>query len=400
MTSMSLKFGRLLLGALALLAAALAPASAQDAAASFPNKPIRVVVPFAAGGGNDIFARLVGQKLSAKFSARPGDQENKPGAGGRIAAEYVMNQPQDGYTLFVGASGVMSIAAAAYPEPVVSPDQDLRAAGDDRELPADRGDPARPSGQEREGDWSSGRRRIRTSRTTPRPRRPSSPRANCSSSRAACPGTMIPYKSSNEMILSVMQGQTLLAISDGPPAMPMIKGGKVKALAVTGLEALRRAAGRAEHGGSRLPRTSTPSCGAASSLPVSTPAPIVAKLEEALRKAITDPDVSAQAQGHGGDAGRQPSAEFRAMIDKDIQSYRRSHQGGEPEVRQLVTSPATNALMPRFPGHESFCGAAKCAIDSGSRPIATRARRGHNRRGTEEERCAPRSASSAPDPRD
>ena len=47
---------------------------------------------------------------------------------------------------------------------------------------------------------------------------------------------MIPYKSSNEMMLSVMQGQTLLAISDGPPAMPMIKAGKVKAIAVTGAE--------------------------------------------------------------------------------------------------------------------------------------------------------------------
>ena len=52
--------------------------------------------------------------------------------------------------------------------------------------------------------------------------------------KSGMPGTMIPYKSSNEMILSVMQGQTLFAISDGPPAMPQIKAGKVKALAVTG----------------------------------------------------------------------------------------------------------------------------------------------------------------------
>jgi len=50
--------------------------------------------------------------------------------------------------------------------------------------------------------------------------------------KSGMPGTMIPYKSSNEMVLSVMQGQTLLAISDGPPAIPQIKGGKVRALAV------------------------------------------------------------------------------------------------------------------------------------------------------------------------
>src|SRR4030088_2128282 len=102
--------------ALAALAVAAAhPASAQSApAANYPNKPIRVIVPFAAGGGNDIFARLVGQKLS-EILGQPVINENKPGAGGRIAAEYVMNQPHDGYTLFIGASGVMSVAAAAYP---------------------------------------------------------------------------------------------------------------------------------------------------------------------------------------------------------------------------------------------------------------------------------------------
>ena len=100
--------------AMVAIAATAAGAKAQDAAAGFPNKPIRVIVPFAAGGGNDIFARLVGNKVS-EILGQPVINENKPGAGGRIAAEYVMNQPHDGYTLFIGASGVMSIAAAAYP---------------------------------------------------------------------------------------------------------------------------------------------------------------------------------------------------------------------------------------------------------------------------------------------
>src|SRR5436190_1237440 len=100
-----------LAGATAILMAGLAPAMAQDAA-SFPNKPIKVIVPFAAGGGNDIFARVVAQKageiMNATFVI-----ENRPAAGGRPAAEFVTHQPADGYTLFVGASGVMSVAAAA-----------------------------------------------------------------------------------------------------------------------------------------------------------------------------------------------------------------------------------------------------------------------------------------------
>ena len=113
----SIGFFRNLAGAAVALAviAGFAPAQAQDDAANYPNKPIRVIVPFAAGGGNDIFARLVGNKLSEIL----GQQlviENRPAAGGRPAAEYVSNQPADGYTLFVGASGVMSIASAVYPK--------------------------------------------------------------------------------------------------------------------------------------------------------------------------------------------------------------------------------------------------------------------------------------------
>jgi tripartite-type tricarboxylate transporter receptor subunit TctC len=107
------RLGAALVGAAFGILAATAAVSAQDAA-NYPSKPIRVIVPFAAGGGNDIFARLVGQKLG-ELLGQTVINENKPGAGGRIAAEYVMNQPHDGYTLLIGASGVMSVAAAAFP---------------------------------------------------------------------------------------------------------------------------------------------------------------------------------------------------------------------------------------------------------------------------------------------
>ena len=229
------KLGGALLGAAFGVLAAVATASAQDAAANYPNKPIRVIVPFAAGGGNDIFARLVGQKLG-EILGQTVIIENKPGAGGRIAAEYVMNQPHDGYTLFVGASGVMSIAAAVYPKLAYHPTKSFIPLSMIANFPLIMVVPPDHPGEEREGAGRLGEGAIPTSRTTPRRRRPSPPRPNCSSSRAACRAQMIPYKSSNEMILSVMQGQTLFAISDGPPAMPQIKGGKVRALAVTGRE--------------------------------------------------------------------------------------------------------------------------------------------------------------------
>src|ERR1700733_3957806 len=105
------------LALLVALVATLAPARAQN---DFPNRPIRLIVGFAAGGGNDIFARIVGDKLS-QILGQSVVIENKPGAGSRLAAEYVTQQPADGYTLLVGPTGAMSIAAAIYADLKYSP---------------------------------------------------------------------------------------------------------------------------------------------------------------------------------------------------------------------------------------------------------------------------------------
>jgi len=105
-------------GALALVLAAitwaaLGSAAAQDAAVNYPSRPIRIIVGFTAGGGNDILARLVGQKLSESLGQAV-VIENKPGAGAIIGTEYVKGQAADGYTLLMGASGAMTINPAVY----------------------------------------------------------------------------------------------------------------------------------------------------------------------------------------------------------------------------------------------------------------------------------------------
>jgi tripartite-type tricarboxylate transporter receptor subunit TctC len=312
-------FGRMLLGGLALLAAAVAaPASAQDAA-SFPSKPIRVVVPFAAGGGNDIFARLVGQK-AGEILGQTFVIENRPGAGGRLAAEHVMNQPRDGYTLFVGASGVMSIAAAAYPNLPYHPTKTFVPLAMIADFPlilvVAQDHPAKNVKEMVE--WAKKNPDKSNYAAT-------SPAFIIASEllklESGMPGTMIPYKSSNEMILSVLQGQTLLAISDGPPAMPMIKGNKVKALAVTGSKRsgeLPDVPSMAEAG---FPGVNT-ALWSGFFAPVNVPAAITAKLEDALRKAISDPGVSDKLKAMAvSPGGGTTSAQFRAMIDKDIQGY-------------------------------------------------------------------------------
>ena len=94
-------------------------------------------------------------------------------------------------------------------------------------------------------------------------------------------------------------------------------------------------------------RRSTPSCSSGYFAAAGTPPAIVAKLEAESAQGDHRPGRELQAQGHGGDAGRQPSADFRAMIDTDIKTISRRDQGGEPEVRQLDPAPYRLSLMPR-----------------------------------------------------
>jgi tripartite-type tricarboxylate transporter receptor subunit TctC len=301
--------------ALVGLTSAIAPARAQT---DYPNKPIRLIIGFAAGGGNDIFARLVG----AKFSELIGQSvvvENKPGAGGRLSAEYVTHQPADGYTLLVGASGMMSIASAIYPDlpyhptktfvplamiasfpliMVINPDQQAKNV---KELVA----------------WAK--------------QHPD--KANYASSSPAftittellklktgMPGVMIPYKSSNEMILSVISNQTMTTIADGPPTVPQVKAGKVRAIAVTGSE--------------RSPQLPDVPSMAEAGYPAvdvhlwsgifvmaGTPQPVVAKLEKALGEAIRDAGVSSKLKAMAVNPGGGAPDDFRKIIDSDIVKF-------------------------------------------------------------------------------
>ena len=302
--------------AIALLALAAAPAGAQGDA-TYPNRVIRIVVGFAAGGGNDIFARLVGQKLS-EILGQPVINENKPGAGGRIAAEYVMNQPHDGYTLFIGASGVMSIAAAAYPNLSYHPTKTFIPLSMIANFPLIMVvPPDHPAKSVKElVEWAKKNPDKSNYAST-------SPAFTTASEllklKSGMPGQMIPYKSSNEMILSVMQGQTLFAISDGPPAIPQIKGGKVKALAVTGSERSSEVPDVPSMTEAGYPEVNIKLYSGYFAA-VGTPPAIVAKVEAGLRKAINDPDVSAKLKALAVTPGGNSGTDFRAMIDKDIES--------------------------------------------------------------------------------
>jgi tripartite-type tricarboxylate transporter receptor subunit TctC len=117
-------FAALLVAAHALVACAVSPVLAQ----AYPTRPVVIVVPFAAGGGNDVLARLLAQRMSAAL----GQQfvvENRPGAGGTLGARAVAKAAPDGYTLMVGHSGVFAIAPSLYANPGYDPRKDFAPIG-------------------------------------------------------------------------------------------------------------------------------------------------------------------------------------------------------------------------------------------------------------------------------
>jgi tripartite-type tricarboxylate transporter receptor subunit TctC len=309
------QFSRWSILALVLLAAAVAPASAQS---DFPSRPIRLVVGFAAGGGNDIFARLVADKAS-QMLGQTVIVENKPGAGGRLAPEYVLSQPADGYTLFVGPSGAMAVAAAIYPDLKYSPTKDFVPLAMIANFPlimvigADN-----PSQNLKEF--------VAWMKAHP-------DKANYASSspafvivtelfklKSGMPGTMIPYKSSNEMNLSVIQGQSAMTIADGPPTIPQVKAGKVKAVAVTGKERsdeLPDVPSMAEAGYPEVDVHLWSGIFAPSKVP---PA-IVAKLQKAFAAAIADTSVAAKLKAMAVNPGGATPDQFEKIIQSDVVKF-------------------------------------------------------------------------------
>jgi tripartite-type tricarboxylate transporter receptor subunit TctC len=304
--------------ALVLLAAvAVRPAAAQGDA-SYPSKPIHLIVGFAAGGGNDLFARLVGQKLSENIG-QPVIIENKAGAGGRIAVEYVKNQPADGYTIMVAASGQMAIAAAIYPKLSYHPTRDFVPLTMIASFPLILAGPANDSIKLVKDLVAYGKANPDKSNYAT-----SSPAFTITTElfklKTGMPAVGVPYKSSNEMMLSVAGGNTLFAIADGPPTMPLVQGGKVRALAVTGAERsseLPDVPSMAEAGYPEV------NIGLWSGVFVSANAPpaVAKKLEAELRRALADGGVREKLKAMAVNPGGGPGEEFRKKIDGDIKLF-------------------------------------------------------------------------------
>ena len=112
----------------ALLVVVALPASAQTASTgsgqAYPVKPIRIIIPFPIGGIADVFARIIGGKLNDAWG-QPVVIENRAGAGGNIAAEFVAKSPPDGYTLVVGSIGTHAVNVSLFKKIAFDPGRDF-----------------------------------------------------------------------------------------------------------------------------------------------------------------------------------------------------------------------------------------------------------------------------------
>jgi len=307
-------------GVLGLVAAlALATTTWQaDAQAPYPNRTIKIVVGFAAGGGNDIIARIVGQKLQDSLGQSV-IIENKVGAGGRLAAESVMNSPPDGYTLLVGASGAMSIIPAISVKPPYHGVKDFTPLSMMAAFPLILVVyPSHPAKNVQElVAWMKAHPEKSNYGT-------SSPAFTLATElfklKTGAPGTAIPYKSSNESLVSVIGEQSLITIADPPPTTPLVKGGQVRALAVlakTRSEDLPDVPTMTEAG---VPDVNV-SLWSGMFAPAGTPPDIVKKLEGELMKIMRMPDVQEKFKAMATPTVGSTSAEFTRVITDETKMW-------------------------------------------------------------------------------
>ena len=288
-----MQFARTTLIALALTGASAGPLWAQ--ATDYPSRQVNFVVPFAPGGGTDILGRLVGQKLSDRFG-KPFVVENRPGAGTVTAAVQVTKSAPDGYTIMMATSGTMAMNPTLYKKLPYEPGKDLILAALICNVPFVLVvNPALPVqsvadlvklAKERQLTYGSGGAGAFHHLM-----------GELFKSTMGIPMTHVPYKGTLPALNDVVAGHIELMFSDLAPAIPLIEGGKVRALGVT---TAQRAASApnipplAEIGVAGFDWAAWQSV----AVPGATPKEIVAKLNGAVNAAIAEPDVTKQLVTH------------------------------------------------------------------------------------------------------
>ena len=309
-----------------LAAAAVLPLAAR-AQAPWPTKPVRIVVPFAAGGTTDILARALAPELQRAFG-QPFVVDNKPGAGGYSGAAEVAKSAPDGHTLLMGTVGTHAINVALYPKLPFDPVKDFvpvtLVAGVPNVLVMN------PAAAQRYG-INSVADLIKALKAHPGKLNMASSGNGTSIHLSgelfkSMTGTYmvhIPYRGSGPALMDLMGGTMDLMFDNLPSALPHIKAGKLKALAVT--SATRSAAVPelptiAEAGGPALKGYEASSWFGLLA-PAGTPMEVVNRLQQETAKALATPALKERLLAQGAIPGGMSPAEFARFIEAETKKW-------------------------------------------------------------------------------
>jgi tripartite-type tricarboxylate transporter receptor subunit TctC len=304
--------------AAAALAAALAAtgASAQD----YPTRPITLVVSTAAGGGNDIMARVIGERMSRTL----GQQvvvENRPGAGGTIATKQVAKSAPDGYTLTLGNTGTLAQGPAFYPNAGYDPRKDFAAIGLIASAPlAIVVHPTVPAKTVQELIALAKKEPDKLTYGSGGAGTPNHLTGVMFTADTGVSLTHVPFRGSGPAVAALVGGHVSMMFAGLPSVLGNIKNEQVRVLATTSVKratALPEIVTVAESGFPGFEAAQRYGLVA----PAGTPQAIIDKLNAALREALTSADVKTRIAAEGAEPIPGTPADYAKDIDGELTKW-------------------------------------------------------------------------------
>lgn len=328
-------FAKFALAAIALSVSSMSFAQSTD----FPNKPIKIVVPFAAAGTTDILARAVAAELQ-KNNGWNVIVENRPGAGGNIGADIVAKSPGDGYTLLMGTVGTHGINQALYAKSGGLPYDPIKDFAPVTLVAPVPNVLVLNPGFAQKNNINTVNDFIKYARANPGKINVASSGNGTSIHLAAelfksQTNTFmlhLPYKGSSPALTDLVAGNVDAMFDNLPSSMAFIKGGKLKALAVTSskrspavpdLPTIAEAA--------NLPNFEASSWFGLLA-PAKTPKPIVNQIRDAVAKALSAPAVKEKLLALGAEPSGNTPEQFTAMIASEHTKWAKVVQASGAKV--------------------------------------------------------------------
>jgi tripartite-type tricarboxylate transporter receptor subunit TctC len=311
--------------AISLLAAyglACSPALSQDA---FPSKPVKIVVGFPPGGGNDLLGRIIADKLSAALG-QPFVVENRPGANGIVAIEAVKRSAPDGYTLMVGPSSGMTVNPAVYAKLPYNPVKDFAPVSMMGIFPLIvTVHPSVPASNVRElialAKAQPGRINYSSAATS------FQLATEMFAQQAGVTLYHIPYKGSAQAVNAVLANEVALTFADGAAVMPLIKSAKLRAIAVSSAKRTQRLPDVPTLAEAGVPGYEMVLWSGVFA-PAGTPSTIVSRLQKEIARAVFLPDVRERMLNLGVEPIGSTSEDLAATMRAQIAEYTRVAKTG------------------------------------------------------------------------